>query len=196
MKRARESVGPEFCAAHSAKVQARLLDSALYRESAALVLYSNSGNEVATGAIFDHAVASGRTVLYPRVHESGRERLTLHRVRERSELAPGAYGILEPPRDAPEWRPADLPPCLVLVPGVAFSPAGARLGRGGGHYDRLLAKLGPQAITVGLAYSFQLLDRVVEDESDQRLNYVVTESAIYSADDEWREARQQGGNPR
>lgn len=196
MKRAREAAAPQLCAALCARVQARLLDSAFYRESATVVLYSSVGNEVATEAIFDHAIKSRRIVLYPRIHESAGERLTLHRVCKRCELKPGAYGILEPPRDAAECRVTDLPACVVLVPGVAFSPDCARLGRGGGHYDRLLADLGPQAITVGLAYSFQLLDRIAENEWDQRLNFIVTESAVYAANGEWREARQQGGNPR
>ncbi len=196
MKRARESAAAQVCAARSEQVQARLLGSAVYRESATLVLYSSVGNEVATDAIFDHAIGSGRTVLYPRMHESGGERLTLHRIRARWELVSGAYGIPEPSRDAPECRASDLPACLVLVPGVAFSPDCSRLGRGGGHYDRLIARLGPQAITVGLAYSFQLLDRIMEDEWDQRLNFIITESAIYSAQGQWPEARQQGGNPR
>jgi hypothetical protein len=52
---------------------------------------------------------------------------------------------------------------------------------------------------VGLAYSFQLLDRVPQAEHDQRLNFVITESAIYpAATSEWRESglRSQGGIPR
>lgn len=195
MKRTREAAPSELCAALSARVQAILLASAPYRNSAILAVYSPIGNEVATGAIVAHAIGSGRTVYYPRVDTDG-ERLAMHRVADRSELSPGAFGILEPSRDTPWVVPARMPACVVLVPGVAFSPDGARLGRGGGHYDRLLAEIGPQAITVGLGYSFQLLDRIPEDEWDQRLNFVVTESALYSAALERGEARHQGGNPR
>jgi 5-formyltetrahydrofolate cyclo-ligase len=112
-------------------------------------------------------------------------------------LTPGAHGILEP-----KTSPVDLssmPRCIIVVPGVAFTSRGARLGRGGGHYDRLLAELSPQAIKVGLAYSFQLLDDIPQSGWDQRLNFVVTESAIYPALEVARHdggVRAQGGIPR
>ncbi|HXN85576.1 MAG TPA: 5-formyltetrahydrofolate cyclo-ligase, partial [Candidatus Binataceae bacterium] len=93
---------------------------------------------------------------------------------------------------------SSMPRSIVVVPGLAFSVHGARLGRGGGHYDRLLSSF-PHAIKVGLAYSFQLLDYLPQSGSDQQLNFVVTESAIYSAPEAvWRDGgvRSQGGIPR
>jgi 5-formyltetrahydrofolate cyclo-ligase len=82
---------------------------------------------------------------------------------------------------------------------VAFSLAGQRLGRGGGYYDRLLAGVGPQAITAGLAYSFQVLDRLPESPDDRRLDLIVTESALYVAGDAPQPAAMrmdQGGVPK
>ena len=64
----------------------------------------------------------------------------------RAELQPGAFGILEP-TGAEIARYADLERALICVPGVAFGPAGQRLGRGGGYYDRLIAALAPQTVT-------------------------------------------------
>jgi 5-formyltetrahydrofolate cyclo-ligase len=61
---------------------------------------------------------------------------------------------------------------------LAFGPQGQRLGRGGGHYDRFLAALPREAITVGLAYSFQLLDRIPQESFDRRLQIIITESAL------------------
>jgi hypothetical protein len=69
----------------------------------------------------------------------------------------------------------------VCVPGVAFGLEGQRLGRGGGHYDRFIGQLGGEAITVGLAFSFQLLDRIPETGLDRRLNFIVTESEVHRA---------------
>src|SRR5260370_286518 len=64
---------------------------------------------------------------------------------------------------------------------IAFGPEGQPLGRGGGHYDHFIGQLSREAITVGLAYSFQLLDRIPESGLDRRLNFIVTESAIHRA---------------
>jgi 5-formyltetrahydrofolate cyclo-ligase len=196
LRRTRGSIAADLAAALSARIQSSILAADFYRNAEALVLYSPAGNEVSTGAILEHALSADREVYYPRV--DGAHTLALMRVRSRSELAPGAFGILEPPATAEEIDPGALPRSLVIVPGVGFSPRGERLGRGGGHYDRLLTELSPQAITVGLAYSFQLLDRIPQSGFDRRLNFVVTESAVHPAPSarEQGALRAQGGIPR
>ncbi len=50
---------------------------------------------------------------------------------------------------------------------------------GGGYYDRFLASAGPEVTAVGLGYSFQLMERVPQDPWDRRLDYVVTELAVF-----------------
>jgi len=161
----------------SALVQRNLIDTPDYAEAASIILYAAKDNEVATDLIFTHAIASGRRVLYPRV-VAETHHLSLIPVDTRAELQPGAFGILEP-TGAEVARYADLERALICVPGVAFGPAGQRLGRGGGYYDRLIAALLPQTITAGLAYSFQVLDRLPESPSDRRLGLIVTESTVH-----------------
>jgi 5-formyltetrahydrofolate cyclo-ligase len=163
----------------SALVQHNLIETRRYAEAACVILYASKDNEVATELIFEHAIVSGRLVFYPRI-VPGTHQLTLVRVQTLAELQPGEFGILEP-TGAEIARDADLERALICVPGVAFGPAGQRLGRGGGYYDRLIAALSPQTITVGLAYSFQVLDRLPEAPSDRRLGLIVTESAVRGA---------------
>ncbi|HKM99584.1 MAG TPA: 5-formyltetrahydrofolate cyclo-ligase [Candidatus Binataceae bacterium] len=173
----RASLTPQFARSASVAIQRRLLGSVCYRGARAVVLYASVGNEVATGLIASDAIAAGKEVFFPRL-DSDRAQLTVARVRNLSDLTPGAFAIPEPPADAEAASPAELAGAMVCVPGVAFGPQGQRLGRGGGHYDRFIAALPPEAITVGLAYSFQSLDRVPEEPSDQRLQFIVTESAL------------------
>jgi 5-formyltetrahydrofolate cyclo-ligase len=119
-------------------------------------------------------------------------------VSDLTELALGAFGILEPAA-AGALEAGELGAALVCVPGVAFTPAAARLGRGGGYYDRLLAALSAEAVTAGLGYSFQLINRLPEDLHDRRLDFVVTESAVYAASGAPHAATQtsdQGGSPK
>lgn len=204
LKETRESLTPSCAAAFSARVQSAFLDADFYRQSQALILYAAIANEVSTDAILSDALAADRAIFYPRLDRT-RNALSLCKVESRSALVPGAFGILEPvtpSREIASTDTASLPPCVVVVPGLAFSVQGERMGRGGGHYDRLIAELAevsPQAVTVGLAYSFQLLDHIPQSGWDRRLNFVVTESAIYPAPDAiWRESgvRTQGGIPR
>lgn len=162
----------------SKQVQERLLESDFYRRSRCVVLYAEKDNEVATEQIFADALASGRRVLFPRMTpEFG---LSLVRVCSRDELRLGTFGLLEP-TGSEIVPPAKLGRALICVPGVAFSLEGQRLGRGGGYYDRLLAETGSQAVTAGLAYSFQVLDRLPESPDDRRLQLIVTESGVYAA---------------
>lgn len=83
---------------------------------------------------------------------------------------PGPWGIPGPPAEAPALRPA-----VVLCPVVAFDRAGFRLGRGGGHYDRALAALGPGTRAVGLAFAGQEVERVPREPHDRPLGLVLTD---------------------
>jgi 5-formyltetrahydrofolate cyclo-ligase len=66
---------------------------------------------------------------------------------------------------------------LILVPGLAFSREGHRLGRGGGFFDRLLAGRGAHAHKLGICFAFQLLDEIPRERHDVLMNAVVTDRA-------------------
>jgi 5-formyltetrahydrofolate cyclo-ligase len=176
----RDALPSERAAVSSHIVQRQLLASELYRDASAVVLYSAIGNEVSTDSILTDALRSRRAVFYPRV-DVATGTIVARRVRDCSELVCGAYGILEPYDSLEPLDSKKFAKVLVCVPGVAFGLEGQRLGRGGGHYDRFIGQLGREAITVGLAYSFQLLDRIPETGLDRRLNFIVTESAVHRA---------------
>jgi 5-formyltetrahydrofolate cyclo-ligase len=188
----RDALDNQRCIAVSAEIQRRVVACEFFSAASAIVLYASLGNEVSTDLLLNSALASGRPVFFPRVDTSSGTIDTLsgtivaRRVRDRSELVRGAFGIMEPPPGAEplsreQFTRNNFAKILVCVPGLGFGPAGQRLGRGGGHYDRFLADFGPEAITVGLAYSFQLLDRIPEAGHDRRLNFIVTESDVHPA---------------
>ena len=86
-------------------------------------------------------------------------------------LAPGPHGVLqpvEPVRGTGTVARAD----VVLVPALAVDVRGRRLGRGGGSYDRALARVGPQVPTIALLYDSELLPSVPVDEHDQAVRAV------------------------
>lgn len=179
LRESRAALSAEVAAALSARVQARLLGTTLYQMAPAVVLYAATDNELATDLILADSLRAGRQVFYPRLDPTLRS-ILLAPIRDRHELKPGAYGILEPPGER-AIAPQQLGAALICVPGLAFSPAGARLGRGGAHYDRLLAQIGPETLTAGMAYSFQVLDSLPESGHDRRLHFVITEFAVHAA---------------
>ncbi len=180
---ARSSLSVTRAGALSARVQQRLLATSSYLAATRIVLYAPLGREVETALIAADALRAQRQVYFPIV-DRDRRRIRLGAVSDLSDLRPGAFGILEPPATGAletEALETELGAALVCVPGIGFTPAAARLGRGGGYYDRLLAALSAEAVTVGLGYSFQLIDRLPEQAHDRRLDFIVTESAVYSA---------------
>ena len=78
------------------------------------------------------------------------------------------------PEDSPPPDPAAVD--VVIVPGVAFTPSGDRLGQGGGWYDRFLAGVRPSCITIGVGFEPQLLDEIPLEDHDLRLDLIVTEA--------------------
>ena len=67
---------------------------------------------------------------------------------------------------------------LILVPGLAFTLDGLRLGRGGGFYDRLLAGCPTRARRIGVCFATQIVGAMPTEEHDQRVERVITESSL------------------
>lgn len=87
-------------------------------------------------------------------------------------LVPGAYDIPEPTASD------EVIPDFVIVPLLAFSPDGHRLGYGGGYYDRTLAALrvqNPSIVAIGLAFAAQEVTNLPVESDDQPLDWIVTE---------------------
>lgn len=84
-------------------------------------------------------------------------------------LVPGYKGILEPAAGSPDVSPEEID--YALIPGVAFTAGGLRLGRGGGFYDRLLPHLG--CPRMGVCFSFRICKTLPSDSWDSPLDGVV-----------------------
>jgi 5-formyltetrahydrofolate cyclo-ligase len=173
----RKALPTAYAGAVSRQVQGRVIESEVYRAASTIILYAAKDNEVSTDLLLDDALASNRSVLLPKII-SEISQLALVRISSRAELIRCTFGILEPA--GREIVPlTDLGPALFCVPGLAFGPGGQRLGRGGGYFDRTLGTRGPEVVTAGLAYSFQLLDQLPQSLNDRRLNLIFTESATH-----------------
>ena len=92
--------------------------------------------------------------------------------REAPAIEPSPWGVLQPPAAAEA-----LSPDVLLVPLVAADRAGTRIGHGMGHYDRAIAHLregGGAVFTIGLAWEPQLVDRLLPDPWDMKLDAIAT----------------------
>ncbi len=65
----------------------------------------------------------------------------------------------------------------MIIPGILFDDNGYRLGYGKGYYDRALQRM--RGLKVGLGFEFQRVHRIPHHKTDQRLDILITEKAIY-----------------
>jgi 5-formyltetrahydrofolate cyclo-ligase len=124
------------------------------RQARTVLGYASFGDEVDVDPLLAELRARGVRVQLPFVTTGG---LETAEVPTSSDLVSGYRGVREPSPDGrvvAEARDVD----VAIVPGVAFDPTGARLGYGGGHFDRLLPRLRPDAVLVGVAYAVQVVD--------------------------------------
>jgi len=85
-------------------------------------------------------------------------------------------GMTQPVGSGPIIRIPDLD--VILVPALAFDRSGARLGRGGGHYDRVLAARRPGSHAIGVSTRARLIDRVPMEAHDQSVDWLATEDGV------------------
>ena len=85
-------------------------------------------------------------------------------------MSKGVYGIYEPETGLPV-SVADID--VVVVPGVAFTRNGARLGRGKGYYDKYMSQPGFKAYKIGICYNCQVVDELPFEEHDVLINEVI-----------------------
>ena len=91
----------------------------------------------------------------------------------------GNYGIREPITGLSKYE--DSAKTLVIVPGLAFTRTGQRLGRGKGFYDRFLAQLNPQQfVFMGVCYQCQILEQIPTEETDIQLDFLLTSEELVS----------------
>jgi 5-formyltetrahydrofolate cyclo-ligase len=160
----------EQVASSSLAICAQVVRLAAFSHAQHIVSYAALADEVDPRGIVEAGLGSAKTVYFPCLRGVGLEFLA-HRPEH---LRPGAFGIMEPSRGAPL---ADAGNVLFLVPGVAFDPQGARLGRGGGHYDRAL-RGHPFGFRLGLAAEVQVKAGVPQDDRDEAMDAVVTERRL------------------
>ncbi len=111
-----------------------------------------------------------RTWVFPRV--SG-DSLTFHAVRNPSlDLAPGAFGIMEPLPTLAEIPAHGID--AFLCPGLAFDPRGGRLGRGRGFYDRILSEARPDALKIGVCFPSRLVPDTHSEPHDIHMDEVIS----------------------
>ena len=135
--------------------------------------YAAVGSECDLGALYEALARRGAVLAFPAAGPDGQMEAFV----PGGALVPGRFGIPAPdPACSRRLPPEEID--AVLVPCAAFDGDGNRLGRGGGYYDRYLARC-PQAAAILTAFEAQRLPRVPREAHDLRFSLLVTEAGVF-----------------
>ena len=162
----KRAMTPEQIEAASNRLGELFAATEQYKNASCIYGYLPYNQEVRTVPMLQRALDEGKRVAVPKCYGDEMRFIYLD---DLSQVAEGYCGIPEPILDEPV---ADDPAALVLMPGLAFTEQGQRIGYGGGFYDKFLAQE-PNHPTLALCYSFQMVDEIPVEEFDKPVDRVL-----------------------
>ncbi len=176
----RKALSPAELKDISYRAQMHVLALPQWQLAAQVLLYCPVNNELDTALLMQSALRQNKQILLPRCIQGQKGQMELAVCPDISCLLPGQFGIMEPnPATCPAFDAASIFPQLAVLPGLAFSAAGLRLGYGGGYYDRFLNRLQTkQLFLLGFGAAFQIIENLPQGEWDHPLDAICTENGI------------------
>ncbi len=172
----RAAMDPEEKKRRDAAICRAALSLVSFRFAEYVLLYAAMKNEIDIYDVAREALNRGKRIAFPRC-DTAAHSMEYHTVGSLDELTPDAYGILEPPADAPVYDPINEKRSAVcFVPGLVYDRAGYRLGYGKGFYDRYLSHF--SGCTLGVVYSDYILPTVPRGRFDVSVDILLTEKGV------------------
>ncbi len=169
--------------AYSQSIWKRLQREVFFKRSNCIFCYASMPDEVQTLAFLKQMLLQGKKVCLPFI--TGKGKMEAVALPSLDVLTMGDFGILTVQAENRHKVSPETIDC-VIVPGAAFGRDGARLGMGGGYYDRFLMKQAVSAFRVAAAFSCQLTDKIPMEVHDCRVDAIVTEEeTIFCSPVKW-----------
>ncbi|MGO3751557.1 MAG: 5-formyltetrahydrofolate cyclo-ligase [Peptoniphilaceae bacterium] len=173
----RDSLDFKYLKDASSKIYKNFIKSDLYKNSENIFIFVSYKKEVDTHELIKYALKDSKNIFVPIVNRESKT-LSFSHLKNFDDLQPSYMGILEPTietRNIVDPNLAD----LVVTPGLAFNQEGYRIGYGGGFYDKFFSSIESKPIKLGIGYSIQLVDEIVHDDLDQKLDYFLSDKGLY-----------------
>lgn len=172
----------DYCSQEEAKALSLLIQSPQYQDSESILAYASLTQEFSLDQLIPQALETEKKFFLPKSfsHNYSMEFYQLkNHLPYDQQVVRGSYGIREPISGLSKYE--DSAKTLILVPGLAFTRTGQRLGRGKGFYDRFLAQCNPEhCIFMGVCYQCQLVEQLPTEETDIPLDFLLTPMELVS----------------
>ena len=166
---ARDALSQDFINIASKQIQDNLRKVYFYRNAKRVGAYYSIGSEVKTQDVLQEILKSGKELSLPKVVKKD---LVFKKISSLSDLEQGNFSVMEPKEEFHVTKKMD----VIIVPAIALTREGYRLGYGFGYYDRYLS--GKKSKTIALAYSKQLVKSIPFSDHDVKIDCMVTEDEV------------------
>lgn len=173
LRQVRSQIDPHHREHWDAALCTHLLSLPEYAKANTVFCYVSTPDEPGTQAILAFALADGKQLCVPRCKKGGVMDLCL--ISSLTDLCPGAYGILEPLPHALTLTPDQVD--LAIIPCIACTREGERLGQGGGYYDRFLPQFSGDAVL--LCYESLVQTSLPTEPHDCTVPFLITEAGVF-----------------
>src|SRR3989338_6553037 len=167
----RSKLGAGEIDAKSAVIAMQIFNTEEFKNSKTIFTYASFSSEVSTNYFIKKALLLGKKICIPKIDKKKNEMYAVA-IRNLDSLKPNAIGIPEAGFLSFKVNPEKIG--LIIVPASVFDLRGHRIGSGKGYYDKYLAQ-NRRAKAIGLAYDFQIVDRIMHEPHDIKVNKIITE---------------------
>lgn len=167
----RDSLSPDLTKIASSKIRDNLRKIEFFRKASVIGAYYSIGSEVRTYDIMQDILNAGKDLALPKVEKTD---LVFKKIVNFSDLEEGNFSVMEPKDRCETVKKID----VAIVPAIAVTREGYRLGYGFGFYDRYLH--GKRIKKITLSYSKQVIKSIPHDDHDVKVDYIVTEDEVIS----------------
>jgi len=166
---ARDSISQDFINITSKQIRENLRKVDFFRNAKSIGAYYSIGSEVMTLDILQEILKAGKELSLPKVVKKD---LVFKKINSLSDLEQGNFSVMEPKEECEDMKKID----VIIVPAIALTRDGYRLGYGFGYYDRYLS--GKKSKTIALCYSKQLIKSFQHSDHDVKIDYIITEDKV------------------
>lgn len=166
---ARDALSLDFMNITSKQIQDNLRKVSFFRNAESIGAYYSIGSEVKTQDILQEILNSGKDLSLPKVVKKD---LVFKKISSLTDLEPGNFSVMEPKENCPITKKID----VIIVPAIALTSEGHRMGYGFGYYDRYLSS--KKSKTIALTYSKQIVRSIPYSDHDVRIDCIVTEDEV------------------
>jgi 5-formyltetrahydrofolate cyclo-ligase len=173
----RKTMETQNVSSFSNKIISSIMELPEFINSKNIMLYLSFNNEVNTYPLARWCLDNGKTIIAPYCIQSQREIVPYKITNLMNDLTKSTFGVMEPNHNLlSKVNIEDID--LIIVPGVVFDEHCNRIGFGAGYYDRFLPKRLKSTPAIGIAYDYQIIDKVPTGEYDVPLDFIITQERI------------------